>query len=47
MHHGNTPHQVGGTQMETSDNYTFINSEIRNKVPIIYSHWISKKYKSG
>ncbi len=45
--HGTLPHQGGGTSMETRDTYTFINREIRNKLPIIYGHWILKENKTA
>ncbi len=45
--HGTLHHQGHGASMETSDKYTHINREIRHKLPIIYSHWISEDYKSA
>ncbi len=45
--HGTLHHQGHGASMETSDKYTHINREIRHKLPIIYSHWISQDYKSA
>ena len=46
LQHGNSP-QARGTSTETSDNYIFIDREIKYKLPIIYSHWILKDFKTA